>query len=170
MMPTGVFRCEILDANNAEQSIYVGVYLPEQGIPTINRSLEYVYSNDLGQQMLTCTSVGGPATSVSWWKDGQRLQFAHNQYQVITDSVNSVYDNVLLLGQASPDYVVGNYTCTVSNERGGVSNTIELHGESNNLCCVSWTDCFLLHHMQAYEHLLLLMKRMGVCSSTVPLI
>ena len=127
-LPNGVYRCEILDANNTQQSIYVGVYADGKGKPAINQSLEYTYSD---QQMLTCTSVGGPATSVSWWKDGQ--QYSHDHYQRITNSSDSVYDNVLLLGQASPDDVVGNYTCNVSNVRGEDSKTMKLHGESNNL-------------------------------------
>ena len=133
MSPTGVFRCEIPDTSNNNQTVYVGVYAAEKGKPAINQPLEYAYSNDseLGQQMLTCTSVGGPATSVSWWKDGQ--QSSHDHYQRITDSINSVYDNVLLLDQASPGDVVGNYTCRVSNERGEDSKTMKLHGESNNL-------------------------------------
>ena len=31
MMPTGVFRCEVLDANGTNQNVYVGVYLPGVG-------------------------------------------------------------------------------------------------------------------------------------------
>ena len=133
MSPTGVLCCEIPDASGTNQTVYVGIYPDGRGVPTINEPLEYVYSNELGQQMLTCTSVGGPATSVSWWENGQPLQSAHNQYQRIADSIDSVYHNVLLLGRASPDEVVGNYTCRVSNDRGEDSETIKLLGKPKNL-------------------------------------
>ena len=124
MMPSGVFRCEIPDANGTNQNIYVGVYSVENGAPTINEPLEYSY--DAFEQVVVCTTMGGPATNVRWWKDGiQQVE----QLQRISDTVNSVYENVLVVGQQSPDEVVGNYTCSVSNVRGEDNKTIQLHGK-----------------------------------------
>ena len=126
MMTDGVFRCEIPDASDTNQSIYVGVYSLGKGAPTINEPLEY--SCDMDEQVIICTSMGGPATNVQWWKDHKLLSVQSDQHQRIVNTSNSVYQNVLVLGQRDPDEVVGNYTCGVSNIRGEANGTILLHG------------------------------------------
>ena len=63
---------------------------------------------------LTCRSEGGPATTVSWQRNGHSVQedSDHQTSQVIVDtSHNSVYDNKLRVRGREG----GNYSCTVSN-------------------------------------------------------
>ena len=124
--PTGVFRCAIPDASGTSQSIYVGVYPLGEGAPTVNDPLDYRY--DLNQT-LTCTSIGGPATTVQWWKDGQQLGDEYDQQKRVVNEITSKYQSVLSLGKKIPDDIVGKYTCFVSNVRGADNKTIHLHGE-----------------------------------------
>ena len=46
---------------------------------------------------LTCTSTGGPATTVTWRKDGGviTINATYQQTQVVTDPVTGTYQTVL---------------------------------------------------------------------------
>ena len=125
--PSGVFRCEIPDASGTGQSIYVGIYPPGMGAPTINKFPEYTYSEN---QILTCTSIGGPATTTEWMKDDQILGVAeYEQQKRIINQTTGEYQSILSLGQLRPDEAIGNYTCRVSNSRNGDTKTIRLYGK-----------------------------------------
>ena len=127
--PSGVFRCAIPDANGTTQNIYVGIYSQGKGAPTINELP--TYSFDLNQ-IITCTSTGGPATTVEWLKDGQILQVVqYDQQKRIINQTTAEYQSILSLGRSIPDKVIGNYTCRVNNSRGAAIKTIHLYGK----CC-----------------------------------
>ncbi len=83
--------------------------------------------------MLVCTSSGGPATSVTWTKDGVPLseadQTMFRQSQLVVDSLDSVYENRLNLLNKSSSHS-GSYTCTVANDGGGEATaTLEMEGQ-----------------------------------------
>ena len=88
---------------------------------------------------LTCTSTGGPATTVTWRKDGAviSLNATYQQTQVVTDPVTGTYQTVLTIAQSVPD-IFGTYSCTVGNTR-GTSATINPTG-----------TCW--YHRMAYIH------------------
>ena len=72
---------------------------------------------DKTQQALSCTSTGGPPTTVSWMKDGQLLTVdgtTYEQRQIITNTSSSTYVTTLFVHS---NQVVGNYSCLVSNSR-----------------------------------------------------
>ena len=121
----GVFRCEIPDASGVSQNLYIGIYPPGVGVPVINKLPEYSYNTS---QMLTCTSTGGPATNVEWWKDGQILGHEYEQQKRIVNQTTAEYQSILSLGRSMPDEIIGKYTCRVNNARGGANETIHLHG------------------------------------------
>ena len=77
---------------------------------------------------LTCTSTGGPATTVTWRKDGAIIAIgaAYQQTQVVTDSTIGTYETVLTIAQSVTD-VSGTYSCSVENIR-GTSGAIEATG------------------------------------------
>jgi hypothetical protein len=126
----GVFRCEIPDASGLNQSVYIGIYPSDSGVgePLINKFPEYSSYNN--SQILTCTSTGGPATNVEWWKDDQLLGNEYEQHKRIANQTTAEYQSTLFLGQSRPDKVIGNYTCRVSNARNEVTKTIHLHGSN----------------------------------------
>ena len=64
---------------------------------------------------LTCTSTGGPATTVSWRRDGTMLS-DDSTYSItsqVTDGTTSTYTHTLTV----TGRLVGEYQCSVSNIR-----------------------------------------------------
>ena len=76
---------------------------------------------------LTCTSSGGPATTVTWKRDGVviTLNATHQQTKRLVDPVASTYQTVLNIDSCvGRSDVVGTYNCTVENDRGESSETV----------------------------------------------
>ena len=79
---------------------------------------------------LTCTSSGGPATTVTWRRDGAviTLNTTYQQTKTVVDPVEGTYQTVLtIVPSVGQSDIVGTYNCTVENARGRSSMTI---GES----------------------------------------
>ena len=79
---------------------------------------------------LTCTSTGGPATTVTWRRDGVviTLNATHQQTKRLIDAVNGTYQTVLTIDPMSD--IAGTYNCTVRNDWGGSSETMVVAGET----------------------------------------
>ena len=99
---------------------------PYAGSPSVT-SLTY---NDQSRT-LTCTSTGGPATTVTWRRDGVviTLNATHQQTKRLVDSVSGTYQTVLTI-DPSVGWIVGTYSCTVENDRGESSETVVVPGET----------------------------------------
>ena len=78
---------------------------------------------------LTCTSTGGPATNVTWKRDGVviTLNATYQQTKTIVDSKASTYQAVLTIDPSVS--LGGTYNCTVENIRGESSGTVDIPGE-----------------------------------------
>ena len=72
---------------------------------------------DSGSRTLTCSSSGGPATTVTWRRNCLILQNSSDfvQNQVVTSTALADYENTLTFNGAIID---GVYTCSVKNSRG----------------------------------------------------
>ena len=82
---------------------------------------------------LTCTSTGGPATTVTWRRDGAviTLNDTHQQTKRLVDPVNGTYQTVLTINSSvCSNHIVGTYNCTVENVRGESSETVVVPGET----------------------------------------
>ena len=83
---------------------------------------------------LTCTSTGGPATTVTWTKDGAVItpNATHQQKQMIVDTVGGIYQNTLTIAQsvAENDVYDTRYNCVVENSRGKSNRTMYLYGKN----------------------------------------
>ena len=82
---------------------------------------------------LTCTSTGGPATTVTWRRNGVviTLNATHQQTKTLVNSVKGTYQTVLTIDSSvEPSGLVGNYSCTV----GISSKSIVVTGKDLNLC------------------------------------
>ena len=82
---------------------------------------------------LTCTSTGGPATNVTWRRDGVviTLNATHQQTKSVVDSVNGTYQTVLTIDPSVGwSDIVGTYTYTVENARGVSSESVVVPGET----------------------------------------
>ena len=66
---------------------------------------------------LTCTSTGGPATTVTWTPMG-------NDVTQLQNAVSATYTHTLTVAGRAP----GEYTCSVSNDRGTATRSITVQG------------------------------------------
>ena len=86
---------------------------------------------DRESRTLTCTSTGGPATTVTWTKDGAVItpSTTHQQTQMIVDTVGAIYQNTLTIAQSvTGDNLYGLYSCIVENSRG---SSRDVYGKSS---------------------------------------
>ena len=85
------------------------------------------------QVTLTCVSTGGPATTVTWTRDGAAVYYdaTHVLTQTVTEQSTITYSNVLRVTGREP----GTYQCSVTNDRG--SNTSQNFTiEGIIMCCM----------------------------------
>ena len=152
MLPAGLFHCKIPDTSGINQSIYVGIYPDHPGagiLLTVNciiiRSITSFITTHKGavmvedlrfdkrQQTLSCTSTGGPPTTVEWTKNGQSLNIddiTHSQTQTITDESTSMFVTTIFIHRRRDlSGIIGNYSCRVSNSRGTNQRTFEIQGK-----------------------------------------
>ena len=82
---------------------------------------------DRNSTSLTCTSTGGPPTTVSWRKNGVPVDLSlYEQSQRLVDAESATYQSVLFSDDVTN--LVGAFTCEVSNVRGTAQETVELNG------------------------------------------
>ena len=106
---------------------------PFSGSPSVT-SLRY----DNQSRTLTCTSTGGPATTVTWRRDGAVItpNATYQQTKAVVDHVASIYQTVLAIDSSvSQSDIVGTYNCTVENARGRSSRTIVVGKLTLYTCC-----------------------------------
>ena len=80
---------------------------------------------------LTCTSTGGPATTVTWRRDRVviTLNATYQQTKRLVDAVNGTYQTVLTINSSvCQSDILGSYNCTVENDRGESSETVVVQG------------------------------------------
>ena len=98
------------------------------------------YSNDV----LTCISTGGPATTVTWTKDSNII--TEGTETVLDDPVTAQYTHTLSLQGSS----LGSYTCTVANNKPfSASASITRVGK---LFSLARTNLYCLYNI-SYSHL-----------------
>ena len=79
---------------------------------------------------LICTSTGGPATSVTWMRNGEVLLNDNSTYnitsQILIDAVTATYNHTLTVTGS----LVGEYECNVSNNKpSSASRSLRVVGE-----------------------------------------
>ena len=119
--------------------MYTTAHIMLQGTPSIT---SITFDN---ADTLTCTSSGGPATSVKWRRNCLLLQSSDTNFipsQTVTTTGSATYDNSLKLPSTDND---GVYTCSVSNIRGYSIDLIGVGGElltgSLTMCCHTQYFC-----------------------------
>ena len=93
------------------------------GSPSISGDI--IYST--ADQTLTCTSTGGPATTVVWRQNCVIMQESDSNYmqsQTVTNTQTATYVNTLRVVGANATFSDGVYTCSVSNSRGFASSSV----------------------------------------------
>ena len=129
--------------------LLVCLYLLPLGSPYIT-SLGY----DNQSRTLTCTSTGGPATTVTWRRNEAviTLNATHQQTKRVVDPVAGTYQTVLTIDPSvSQSDIVGAYNCTVENARGRSSMTVIV-----GKLTLKYTSCCYPHYIGTW--LLLCMR------------
>ena len=92
------------------------IFLPPTGQVTIPDEITFQLEDAVTPLFtLTCTSTGGPATTVSWRRDGTMLS-DDSTYSItsqVTDAETATYTHILTV----TGRLVGQYQCSVSNIR-----------------------------------------------------
>ena len=95
--------------------LYNNVSPPSGALQPITDAIQFaLVSSTPVQFTLTCTSTGGPATSVTWTRDGVIVVYdsTHVLTQTVVDAGrNARYNNTLTVTGVEG----GSYRCTVSN-------------------------------------------------------
>ena len=116
---------------------------------------------------LTCRSVGGPATTVMWQRNGEPVQedSNHETSQIIADtSENTVYKNTLRVRGREERL----FTCNVSNN---IQDFISDHNKSvNSSIIVKGIYCSIAHNYNLYFHSFLLTCTFTVAETPTQLI
>ena len=82
---------------------------------------------------ITCTTNGGPATDVTWFKEIEKISVApsnrgtYEHSQIITNTVRATYENRLRIVDKSSE-TAGIYTCEVRNPRGSMNESLYIQG------------------------------------------
>ena len=131
-----------------QTSIAICMYLyllPSTGQVTIPGEITFKLNTDSATDppvfTLTCTSTGGPSTTVSWRRDGTVLSddSNHDIMSQVTDPVTATYTNTLTVTGRHD----GLYQCSVSNIRtpSGISRSLTIGKKTeiqHGLCLTTW--------------------------------
>lgn len=126
-------------------AVYHDLTLHFTGIPSIVK-LDYNSSS----QTLTCSSAGGPPTTVTWKKNGWSLMIdgtTYQQSQRVINQTDSTYDNLLHI-KSNLDNAMGNYSCSVRNSRSALESN-STNFTINGIYCSNSTVrtlCYCFHH------------------------
>ena len=80
---------------------------------------------------LTCISTAGPATTVTWMKNGAVVEVDGTTYQLeqrVTNYERASYENVLTIRSPNITDYISLLSCNVTNSRGASSSTVTLQG------------------------------------------
>ena len=148
---TGIYYCKIPDDNAGAQILYVGVYTSTTGQLTslyagcvCNLSsfhltsgalevmpLQFQLTSELNATAptftLTCTSTGGPATTVSWTVNNHTVTEDNNHHitsQILTDPETATYNHTLTV----TGRLVGWYECSISNTKSSSNRSLMVVG------------------------------------------
>ena len=100
---------------------------PKSGVLSIQGNIQFQLTSEVDAATpvftLTCTSTGGPATTVSWQRDGVVVSRGTTE---LTDTVTATYTSTLTVTGRE----TGSYSCVVANSRStATSQMLLLQGE-----------------------------------------
>ena len=92
----------------------------------ISFELRTAIDSDQLQFTLVCQTQGGPATAAVWERNGADIMDDGNftTSQIVVDAVSATYNNTLLVSSR----LGGQYTCTVTNDRGSMTSSLNVEG------------------------------------------
>ena len=118
--------------------------MPLGVVTSVTNSLQFSLTSALTADppvfTLACVSTGGPATTVTWTRDGAAVSYDANHVltQTVTDQFTATYSNVLTVTGREP----GSYQCSVSNDRTAqpAIASLTVAGEAHSMERLAGTD------------------------------
>ena len=113
----------VIACKSAVNNMYRSVPPPTGALNQITDAIQFVLvSSSPVQFSLTCTSTGGPATSVTWTRDGVNVIYDsdHVLTRTVENTMTAQYSNTLTVTGVES----GSYLCIVSNIRGAVMSPV----------------------------------------------
>ena len=94
-------------------------------IISLQRTMEYSPNFTLN-----CNSMGSPATTVTWSRDGTVLARGeqYEMTQILQDGTTATYENILIVN-GTPSTLLGIYSCNIRNDIGTATRNITIRGE-----------------------------------------
>ena len=138
-------NCVILGHWNCSLSFHFSnmlILYPKIGQLTIPDEINFQLDTELTANTteftLTCTSTGGPATTVSWTRGSNTLSGTSQ----IVNTETGTYENTLRVTMRE----VGTYVCTVSNNRSSASRNLTVVGKGQRIrVCLLWGERLKIH-------------------------
>ena len=102
----------------------------------------------LSMNTLTCISIGGPATTVTWTRGS--VTITEGTETVLNDPVTALYTHTLTVTER----LGGLYTCTVANNKPSTASAninvqgIEMHFTVLSLCIMKYTMIIQMNSTQ----------------------
>ena len=107
---------------------FTNILYPNVGRVTIPAEINFQLNSELNATppvfTLTCTSTGGPATTVFWTRGSTTL---YSTSQTVTDTEEGRYMNTLMVAMGE----AGVYDCTVSNNRSSDTRSLSVVGKDH---------------------------------------
>ena len=113
----------MIACKSAVNNMYRSVPPPTGALNQFTDAIQFaLVSSSPVQFSLTCTSTGGPATSVTWTRDGVNVTYdsKHVLTRTVEDTISARYSNTLTVTGVEG----GTYRCIVSNVRGAVMSLV----------------------------------------------
>ena len=114
----------VIACKSAVNNMYRSVPPPTGALNQITDNIIFalVSASSPVQFSLTCTSTGGPATSITWTRDGVNVTYDsdHVLTRTVENTATARYSNMLTVTGVEG----GHYQCIVSNVRGAVMSPV----------------------------------------------
>ena len=122
-----VIHCRSTKLSNSLYLNMITLLCLNVGDVTIPGEINFQLNSELNASTpvftLTCTSTGGPATTVSWTRNGTVLS---DISQIVTNTQTGTYENTLRVAMRG----VGTYVCDVSNSRSSDNRSLTVVGKN----------------------------------------
>ena len=143
------FMMKALAVSNSYQWTNASILLQlHAGTPSIS-GLNYSSSSNTSIA-LVCSTQDAPPSSIKWYRDDTLVDINGNStdMSVRVTSRSSSYFETSLTVCDSPDYIIGTYTCEVSNRLGRDTESYTVRGKrilsySHHICIHTVTLIFL---------------------------
>lgn len=113
----GVYKCQVAapagDDGRSAQSLYIGIYATREELMQVD--LDIQVNNSTDKLVLNCSSVGLPATKVTWFFEDRNITSLGEERQLITNATRTAYNSLFFIRGDDIILEDGTYKCQVES-------------------------------------------------------